>query len=719
MKSTFATGFFNRSYSQTIFSMKSLLRSLLFIFIFKLSSYGQNHFCGQSDVMEHFFSLHPEWRTEFEKNVKENSNRKPPEKQDKTNTSEPEFIIPVVFHVIHQGGPENISDAQIEDQVRILNRDFNKQNADTSLVVNAFQDLVANVGFGFKLARIDPEGKCTNGITRHFTSRTNWDANDLSYFAYSWPRNKYLNVYVVKNNSLGVNAYTFLPGTPIPPAADAIVIVHNSTGSIGTASLANSRVLTHEVGHWFGLQHIWGTSNQPGVTCGDDLVEDTPITKGFTSCNTSNTGICNPGITENVQNYMDYAPCKIMFTLGQADRMLGFMTGTLNGRNNLFTEANLLATGISGPNYACNPSVDFKVNRLKSCTNRPFQFTSFVNTGPVSGTRTWSFPGGSPASSTDSIPSVSYALPGNYSVSLTITTPTEIFTETKEDFISVENPSNGKTLPYSFDFETDSLISDLQVVNFDPISSTWFQNTSLGAIGSGKCFMLNSYNDINEIQGEKDALELPYLDLSGMENISLSYYYAYARLSSAQRDSFKVQFSLDCGGTWTNFLGIPTPAQMGAATGGTSASEFIPGSNQWAQHIIPANRTAALNNKNGVKIRFLFVKDITQPLANNIFLDQIQINGLLTSAKALLEKVPFSIYPNPSNGSIFVKCKKEIIPKMEGHVFDMQGRYWSNVVKKQSQGELVINEKRSMPKGIYTLMLNLDGQLFPQKLVVN
>lgn len=116
----------------------------------------------------------------------------------------------MVFHILHLGGPENISDEQIYDQVRILNRDYQKLNADTAQVVSAFKDKIANVGFKFVLAGIDPEGNCTNGITRHFTSKTFWNADSLQDFTYTWPPEKYLNFYIVKSINIAP-AYTFYP----------------------------------------------------------------------------------------------------------------------------------------------------------------------------------------------------------------------------------------------------------------------------------------------------------------------------------------------------------------------------------------------------------------------------------------------------------------------------------------------------------------------------
>src|SRR5690606_23662564 len=122
------------------------------------------------------------------------------------------FTIPVVFHILHTGGTENISDDQVKDAVRILTEDFNKLNPDTSDVVAAFKNKIGNPEVTFVLATKDPQGNCTNGIVRHWDALTDWKSNFSSY-KYSWPRDRYLNIYVVKSIGGGAAGYTYLPGS--------------------------------------------------------------------------------------------------------------------------------------------------------------------------------------------------------------------------------------------------------------------------------------------------------------------------------------------------------------------------------------------------------------------------------------------------------------------------------------------------------------------------
>ena len=214
------------------------------------------------------------------------------------------LIVPIVFHIIHNYGPENISDEQIYDQMRILNEDFRKLSPDTGSIVAAFQSIAADCEIEFRLATIDPNGNCTNGIDR-IASTLTYNADDDSKLN-PWPSNQYLNIWVVSDlGNSGAAAYAYYPGTA-PPGKDGVISIHGYIGSIGTGTPGRSRVLTHELGHCLNLAHVWGSTNSPGVACGNDGVSDTPITMVWTSCNI-NGSVCNPPSLENVQNYMEYS----------------------------------------------------------------------------------------------------------------------------------------------------------------------------------------------------------------------------------------------------------------------------------------------------------------------------------------------------------------------------------------------------------------------------
>ena len=198
------------------------------------------------------------------------------------------IIIPIVFHIIHFNGPENISNDQIYNAVEVLNRDFRALNEDQSQVVDAFTDIIADVEIEFRLAKKDPYGNCHPGITRTVSPLTFEGEDDVKNLV-SWPRDMYLNVWVCED-AAGAAGYAYLPGSVNnwgDAWLDGIVIQNSYTGAIGTSNTFRSRTLTHEVGHWLNLRHLWGGSNTPGEpgNCDwDDNVEDTPLSMGWTTC---------------------------------------------------------------------------------------------------------------------------------------------------------------------------------------------------------------------------------------------------------------------------------------------------------------------------------------------------------------------------------------------------------------------------------------------------
>ena len=144
--------------------------------------------CSTSEMMAKYFEEHPSLKAQFladekaaeeadfiafQNGYKEGDRRAMP----------PVYTIPVVFHILHEGGPENISDAQIHDQMRILNEDYRKLNVDISAVVPSFTAIAADCEIQFRLAQKDPSGNCTNGIDRIFSSETNVGDDDSKSMA--------------------------------------------------------------------------------------------------------------------------------------------------------------------------------------------------------------------------------------------------------------------------------------------------------------------------------------------------------------------------------------------------------------------------------------------------------------------------------------------------------------------------------------------------------
>ena len=254
---------------------------------------------------------------------------------DRSNTV---YKIPLVFHVLHNNGNENISDQQIHDAVDILNRDYRLQNSDANNVQSVFDGMPADIEIEFALATKAPNGQCFSGITRTISPLTESENNDNQIAAIisendvyngQWAGNRYLNIFVCAYIG-GAAGYTYTPYSNNTSMYNGIRVLHDYVGSIGTSGSYSSRTLTHEVGHWLNLEHTWGPNNNPGnaSSCSDDdYISDTPRCIGVSSCNlTSNycdgdNNYWGFDIVDNVENYMDYSYCSKMFTSGQKNRM--------------------------------------------------------------------------------------------------------------------------------------------------------------------------------------------------------------------------------------------------------------------------------------------------------------------------------------------------------------------------------------------------------------
>ena len=258
------------------------------------------------------------------------------------------ITIPTVVHVIYSNSNENISDAQIQSQIDVLNLDFRLLNADADDTWSQNADSEIE----FCLASVDPNGNSTNGITRKSSSTTSWGTNDAMKFLSNggvdaWPTGDYLNIWVC-NIGGGILGYAQFPGGA--SNTDGVVVGPNYFGTTGylSAPFDLGRTTTHEVGHWLNLRHIWGDGNCNA----DDFVADTPTSDAANyGCATGHVSCSS---TDMVQNYMDYSDdvCMNLFTEGQKTRMRALFD------TNGFRESLLTSNGCgTGTGATCNDGI--------------------------------------------------------------------------------------------------------------------------------------------------------------------------------------------------------------------------------------------------------------------------------------------------------------------------------------------------------------------------
>ena len=615
------------------------------------------------------------------------------------------YVIPIVFHILHNYGAENISDAQILDEVRILNRDYRRLNADTIDLVPAFVGLAADAEIEFRLPSIDPNGNCTNGIDRIPTLLT-YNADDQSKLN-PWPRDKYLNIWVANSlENTAAAAYAYLPGSVPSPAVDGILSRHNYIGSIGTSDENSSRTLTHEIGHCLNLQHPWGSTNQPGVSCGDDQVSDTPITMGWTSCVLTGS-VCNPPVIENVQNYMDYSYCDVMFTAGQVARMRITLNSSVSQRNNLWTSTNLLATGVTQGPQICTPNADFNVNNRLVCQGGDVTFYDLSWNAQVT-TRSWSFPGGVPSTSSDSAPVVNYPNPGVYEATLVVSNSTGSDSITRTDLIYVSGPQQ-ETVPFIESFEDTSSFpgSTGFVLNYDN-GTTWSRVTN-AAVSGVASIKINNYTNT---RGQIDEWVMPTLDFSNITSpVVMTFYVANAQRNTTSNDELSFSGSYNCGANW-----VPRYNKSGATlktTTGVVSTNFTPNASQWRMETVTLNPFKLLPN-----IRFKFTN--TSDRGNNTFIDSINITGTIVNVDEMDEiQLGFALYPNPTTESSTVQFKLSKKQSVSLEVKNILGQTISNIVNADLDGGMHEIKLPALPKGIYMIDLYTGNKHHVRRLIVS
>lgn len=642
---------------------------LAFTPFFLFSAIAQNaeplKYCGTTEVEKKFFAEHPQLVPLIDKeSVKLESYTQEFHKKEKSLRSGTVYVIPVIFHILHDYGSENISDDQVYDAMRILNEDFRKQNADSAQTIAAFKSIAWDAEIEFRLAQKDPNGNCTNGIDRIWTMQTYVGDDDSKLN--QWPRNKYLNIWVAKTLISGAAGYSYAPAsTTFDSSIDGIMILHSYVGSIGTGYPGTDGALTHEVGHWINLRHPWGNTNNPGQACGDDLVNDTPETKGWTSCNLSGS-VCNPPAVENVQNFMDYSYCETMFSKDQTTRMRAALTSATAGRNNLWTSSNLTATGIDVAPFLC--SADFNTPNTTVCAGSPVQFfdASYNSTPSL---WIWNFEGADSASSTIENPVVTYSTPGTYNVTLTAGNGTNTFTKTKNSYITVL-PSPGKPALYSESFEIASFPNgDWMIVNQDNSAYKWDLKSGTAYTGT-KCLKMNNYGN-DTLQ--KDDLLSSTIDMSNLASATIKFRVAYCQRSTTTNDKLSLYVSTNCGQTWS-----PRFAKSGSALATTSiqTSAFTPSSSaQWVEYSASLTSTFLTEN---FRMKFAFEPDG----GNNLYLDDINITGTFNAVPLLV---------SPENNTLNVSNNPKLDWKFAGNVDAYE--YQLDVTSSFNSGSLISGSK--------------------------
>lgn len=696
--------------------------------------------CGTDQERERYYAQHPGAR-QAQADLEQRLTAMVQQQALQRTNYVTDVTIPVVVHVIHAGGVENISDAQIYSAIAQLNKDYQKQNADTANTIPLFRPIAASIGFEFRLAKKDPTGNCTTGITRHYLpSLLNDDMSGAVQASTLWDPARYMNIWVV--GSIGVTdpnggyvaGYVSPPNTPTNPR-DGFVVRSNFFGTQGTSTLRSTRAATHEIGHYFSLAHPWGSTNNPGTgNCtGTDNVADTPPTDGTQSCNLSYAPC---GTIANVQNFMDYSFCFTMFTQGQRARMRALLAAN---RSMLVSQANLVATGTNDGYVAaeCAPIAAFSVAPGAStsvCVNTPVSLRDYSSNFTSAGgtpTYTWSFPGGTPATATGQNVSVSYPTAGFYSVTETVTNSVGSSTSTLTNLIRVEGPGGGETAPLVQSFENAAFpnlfpaptlgnyeVSGVTAAGVPSSSFAWRRQTASASIQAADGSAYLQVTNRNNPAGTVSTLVTPNISLAGIANATLRFARAYALRTSADNVQLRISFSSNCGTTWS------TPTIFDAAALSTQSLTVIDGyvpasSADWQTLSVPI--PAQFQGSGQFKVRFQLINGTTQ--GNTFFFDHLRISNPLPARADALAARGIAVYPNPATQETAVHLALTAATRVQVTLTDVLGRAVLALPAKTypagPQALPLSPAGRPLPAGVYLVRVALDGEAFTSKLVVD
>lgn len=416
--------------------MKNIFFIAVSVFLV-ITGYSQNiPFCGADEVNQQYAQQHPQYQellNNFNEYWKKNYNSLVQSKQNQV------IYVPVVFHILHENGPENIPDSLIYQEIEIMNECFRKlpgTPGDGNGVDTEIQ---------FCLATIDPNGNPTTGITRTQTPYTNLSCYNIPWSVIFWndTLKTYLNIWIVKSFSCGWSGFG---GTSCH-----ITVRYDC---VGRNSNYDGKVVVHEAGHFFDLGHTFsgGCGDSDCSSSGDRICDTPPVASPNHGCPAGINSCTNdvPDLTDQVENYMDYTNCMNMFTQGQKARMRAFIDQQLY-MNKLTSEENLYLTGACYPctTPPCPPFAHFKADKTFAFISEQINFTDVSYNTPTSWL--WSFPGGTPSNSIIQNPSVIYDSSGFHDVTLIISNAAGSDTISMHNYIRIGNPNvssvGGGTLP--------------------------------------------------------------------------------------------------------------------------------------------------------------------------------------------------------------------------------------------------------------------------------
>lgn len=636
--------------------------------------------------------------------------------------------IPVVVHIVLPD-PSVVTDAQVLGQLASLNLDFLAQNADLSQVPQIWQNLTGNPEIQFCLAARTPDGEPTNGITRTVSDRTfpitraGFEVKfATSGGANAWDSDKYLNIWVceLRDNYLGVATFPQL----YEPEEQGVVVHYRAFGNSGSARppFNQGRTLTHELGHFFYLYHIWGNTDNNTCT-DDDNVDDTPLqgTQNYdcpAGVLTDNCTPAAPGIM--YMNYMDYVNdgCMHFFTAGQTERM---RTALETQRTSLMQsdgcqtvqlfDNDASVTAVQRPvGYLCTPAHTPQVV-LKNRGNLPL--TSAVirytlgNAAPVS--INWTGNLASMAQTTVELPPVNVPV-GDMALKVYTDLPNGVADQQPENDTATVGLTYADPLGYPLaeGFEGDVFPPKGFTIANPDRGVTWIKSN----YGNGSAHSAVIRNFFYGTNHATDDLLGPEMTAPGSDSVRLVFDLAAATTTAIGAagnywDTLEVFVTFDCGQTI-----VPTGYKKWGETLVTrripTTVEFYPAAGEWRKDTVELTHLIK-----GRPFRVVF-RNVSN-WENNVYLDNIRLETRPVhpdlAGKGML------IWPNAFRDRFFVEFLQWPDDLKGISVYDAAGREVYRREALQRSGNRVTIDLVNAPNGVYFVKLFYSRQVRTYKIV--
>lgn len=549
------------------------------------------------------------------------------------------LTIPVVFHIIHRGEPigegRNLAFERIQEQMTTLNEDFRRTNLDASATPEAFLSVASDPQIEFVLAKQDPDGLPTNGVTRTLGGQDSYRFQEdatLKSEIY-WPAEDYMNIYVSNlDGFLGWATFPFSNLAGIDEIndnrlTDGIAVDYEYVGNNPDAGEFESigRTATHEVGHFLGLKHVWGD----GGCDADDFCADTPLssTSYQRECPVGEEISC--GTSDMYSNFLNYTndACMNLFTVCQRERMRAVLTNSIRRKSLLTSKAletpvmvadDLGITHLNNQSDVfCNTAFAPAIVIRNFGTNAINQLQIIRRLDGVTiDTLTASSALASGTTSTLVFPEMTVENVTNQQLSFLVLTVNGREDQNAENnfFEITLLPATRSPLPYTEDFESiNTLITRTELGG----TSLWQRQMAPFETATNVAGQLNFFNN-EENLGAFHYFILPNLDFSSVNSASLSFRYAYSGIDGNEsKDGLQLMASSDCGATFDRILFSSYGDDLITVDRSVSSSFTPTGPGDWREieinitSIIDANLRLAFVGQNGAM--------------NNIYLDDIRI----------------------------------------------------------------------------------------------